>query len=90
MNKMIERVAKAIRDKGASCEYCQDPMLPDCCHYDSARAAIEAIREPDKKMILAGTPVVYACFSLEPGEGLDENPAIKTWYAMTDAILKDD
>jgi len=53
-------------------------------YLSTARAAIRAMREPTLDMIKAGEPVVYDCFSLEPGEGLDENPAIPTWYAMID------
>ncbi len=54
-----------------------------------ARVAIGAMREPTEAMIRVGEPVVYDCYSLEPGEGLDENPAVPTWEAMIDAALEE-
>lgn len=52
-----------------------------------ARAAIETMREPSDAMVDAGEPVVYNCYSPEPGEGLDINPALPIWIAMIDAAL---
>lgn len=52
-----------------------------------ARAAIEAMREPTEAMLKAGARRFSDCWSLEPGEGLDEEPEQPIWQAMIDAAL---
>lgn len=91
MNEMIERVAKAIRDRGASCEYCPDPTHPGCCHYDSARAAIEAMREPTPAMNSASPLPYHWDHSTPPRRVLPLGyTTADAWRAMIDAILKED
>lgn len=86
-SEMVERVAGALHAAHAEVGWPAD----ECETCDKlARAAIEAMREPTEAMIRAGEPVVYDCYSLEPGEGLDENPALPTWQAMIDAALQDE
>ena len=55
----------------------------------SIATLLGGIRDPTAAMVAAGEPVVYHCYSLEPGEGLDENPAIPTWRAMVDALREE-
>lgn len=85
---LVDHVARAIA-KNAGGDY--DKMRTRKVFYrKQARAAIAAMRKPTEAMIAAGEPVVYDCYSLEPGEGLDENPAIPTWQAMIDAALAEE
>lgn len=77
MSEMIGRVARAIRDKGATCDWCMDPMPPDCCCYEGARAAIEAMYPATFAMIEAGVPE------------LQRNSLAGAFHAMIDAALRD-
>lgn len=95
---MVERVARAI------CGEDPDRVGPVTCDdgrrvapgqpawtawADDARKAIAAMREPTNSMEEAGEEAVYSCYSLEPGEGFDENPGPTAWRAMIDAALAD-
>lgn len=66
---MIERVAEAIARQLAEDEN---------ENLDLARAAIEAMREVDEKVFIAG----WAAMNGEP----DQGPA-EPWLAMIDAVL---
>lgn len=83
MSEMVERIAEAAVKAWTA----KPKPLRDWS--DVARAVLVAMREPTEKMVMAGEPVVYDCYSPEPGEGLDENPAVPTWQAMIDAALKE-
>jgi hypothetical protein len=89
ISEMVERVARAIDPDSWKSGSILDEIRRGRS-IDKARSAIEAMRVPTKAMIEAGEPVVYGCYSLEPGEGLDENPAVPTWEAMIDEALKGD
>lgn len=86
---MIERVARAMYSSTpSSYEWGMQNGMKELMH-NTAKLAIAAMREPTEEMLDAGKPIVYECMSLEPGEGLDENPALPTWQAMIDAALKE-
>lgn len=77
MNEIIDRIAQAICNAGKgqpawdeATEYQRD------FHRAEARAAIEAMREPTKAMLLAGH-----------GANLCDN-APEVWQAMIDEALK--
>jgi hypothetical protein len=78
-NEMIERVSKAILE------------TPNASDYETLVAinAIKAMREPTDKMLEAGREAFKDCWSLEPGEGLDEPPAPVIWEAMIDVVIND-
>lgn len=84
-NEMIERVARAILKDAGILE--TKDTLGTASRYSIV--AIKAMREPTEKMLLAGEEAVSNCFSLEPGEGLDEPPAPAAWEAMIDAVIND-
>ena len=74
---MLARVARAIWDKH-TCDYCTTdaahPLPPDCCCWSSARAAVEALREPSDAML----------------EGFDHKRRYAAiWSRMCDAILQE-
>jgi hypothetical protein len=54
-----------------------DPMPPDCCCYEGARAAIEAMYPATFAMIEAGVPE------------LQRNSLAGAFHAMIDAALRD-
>ncbi len=93
-NEMIERVVKASFEAWQS----HDPekqhfTLNDMSFSERefakqhAIAIIKAMREPTEKMLDAGREAMSSCWSLEPGEGLDEAPAPVIWEGMIDAII---
>lgn len=67
MSEMVERVASALIARRALAGREEDP-------HTLARIAIEAMREPTKAMLKAGTMYV--------------TPPHKVWPAMIDAALK--
>lgn len=81
-DSMIERVARAIcqsdeRHGEPSWDwYSSDEARSN--YFDAARAAIEAMREPDMAM---GRAMLSAC------EGKDPAPIAQVWYRMIDAAL---
>lgn len=92
MSEMIDRVAIAFREKLIPfvAEKTPWPDMEESARENyrlAARAAIAAMREPTGKMRDAGSERFTKCGSLEPGEGLDEDPAEPLWQAMIDAIL---
>lgn len=99
MSEMIERVAKAIEAAeemfGQQYEEDQDGLGPAPAHsiYQTlARAAIEAMREPNETMEASGAGLEYATsdgdddFNTEVGMYL----AVKVYTAMIEAALKED
>lgn len=79
MSQMIERAAQAI---------CGDDN-PDnilAIHRDRARAAIEAMREPTKKMLSAGG--FYHIIGAGSVSESDMEIAKREWQAMIDEALR--
>jgi hypothetical protein len=72
---VIERVAKAIHTAANSSRTEEDQWCSDAMALAAARAAIEAMREPTKKMWEEG--------SWETGYVSEE-----AWHAMIDAALE--
>jgi hypothetical protein len=83
MSEMVERVALAIQQ--ADNEPCPDGVLRNADVSDwgeyVARAAIAAMREPDKAMIDAGAKQMAKMDDTTPDDGSD------IWQAMLDAAL---
>lgn len=61
-SEMVKRVALAIREKGAVCEYCPLDRMPDDCCYGDAYAAIKSVRDSVDAMIANGVvpPLPYS------------------------------
>lgn len=73
MNEMIERVARAIADAD------MEDYMEFAHRYDAAaRAAIEAMREPSEKMVLAGKAVEPRHYTFS-----------SSYLAMIDAALEE-
>lgn len=70
MSEMVDRVAKALEARLKGNEFLS--------YEDAARAAIEAMREPTKRMAMAG----YGANDMKPAKA--------AWTAMIDAALKSD
>jgi hypothetical protein len=81
MNEMIERVAKALRER-------LDITLNehDGFYEGLARAAIEAMREPTDEMMVDGEWKEKSLMTFAPRE---ESPSLRVWQAMIDSALKD-
>lgn len=77
-NKMIERVAKAIKDVAI------DPDTNWSRQW--AIAAISAMREPTDEMMVAAEIKVEGLLSFNDKE---MSPSYEAWQAMIDAVLKD-
>jgi hypothetical protein len=82
---MIERVALAISASVPNDTFAKDVGMSELSAM--ARAAIAAMREPTEAMISAGDQRLSDCWSLEHGEGFDEDPPMPVWQAMIDAAL---
>lgn len=78
MGTMVEHVARAMAENAGFCwENCaQSQWMSD------ARAAINALREPDCMMLTAAVPVWM------PNNSTMRNARL-TWYAMIDSALHD-
>ena len=74
MSEMIERVALAISGG-------DDPANVLAIHRSRARAAIEAMREPTKEMMAAGSRTMP---DYDPGD----DDAKQCWHEMIDEALK--
>lgn len=48
-------------------------------------AILNALSEPSEEMLKAGDEALSLCWSLEHGEGLDDNPPEPIWQAMIKA-----
>ena len=87
VSEMVQKVAKALA------EFSQDEVpdwAPDWTLFiGEAGVAINAMREPTRDMVEAGDERHAKCWSLEPGEGYDENPTLPVYQAMIDAALKE-
>jgi hypothetical protein len=70
---MVERVARALE---ALCEHDGEPV------QEMARAAIAAMREPTREMIIAGERVAPAAEGYSMPDDIPD-----TWRAMIDAAL---
>lgn len=86
---MIERVARALCQQvhgfgGSESEISSAVDRFWTNHVSDARAAIEAMREPNEAMIPAGNIPMPAL-----GQGITFNSADKVWRDMIDAALKD-
>lgn len=83
MSEMIERVARVI---GASYDGEADPVLTPnnwARAVEAARAAIDAMREPSKEMLLAAeTPITYN----SRYQGISPSPHV-AWRRMIDSAL---
>lgn len=89
--QMVERVAKAIKDAAvivldySDVTYLEDPMVV-------ARAAIEAMREPTREMLI-GYIRHMGYDPDEPADTIDKQLVgvgiVQKWQAMIDAALKD-
>lgn len=55
---------------------------------DGMRAALEAIREPSRKMLDAGENIEGPCGEYTHGEPLGDYIAGNVWRAMIDEVLK--
>lgn len=81
MTSMLERAARAIRNA----DYCGEPLPDDqaleAVYYDLTRAALRALREPDKAMLMAMQQHLT-----EDTFAFDAKCA---WQAAIDAILAD-
>ena len=60
-NEMIERVAKAIWDSTEVYDWAEADKIIRGLVVRSARAAIQAMREPTDEMVKAGMPAKDAC-----------------------------
>lgn len=82
MSEMVERAARAICKKRFCNGGIDDNGWDDCSaalkadYMSEARAAIEAIREPTKKMVSVGL------------EYIEEGDPIEAWQAMIDESLR--
>lgn len=76
MSEMIERVAKAIRLRDTTDEFAM------------ARAAVEAMREPTKAMIIAGCENNPTCWNENTDDGFAADVANDVYRAMIDEALK--
>jgi hypothetical protein len=77
MSEMIERVAMSLRDALPKSFIVEDLRA-------AARAAIKAMREPTKEMLIAAeTPITYDW----SGAGVSPNPHV-AWLRMIDFALR--
>lgn len=96
MSEMTERVARAIRDALKPNATFSDPYISDGDSgpiidgmFDMegiARAAIEAMREPNEAMIAAG----HSTFREAAWEAPTDEEIRRAYVAMADAALKKD
>jgi len=102
-SEKVEAVAEALRNEllnGKRHKYlaawmgASDPST--CFGVDGeidlvalAKAAIEAMREPSEAMEDAGMKAMYDCYSPEPGDGFDEDPAKPIFTAMINKALEE-
>jgi hypothetical protein len=88
---MIERVARAIEQS-----FFGSPLRPETSAelretvLETARAAIEVMREPTEAMVEAMEGSDFESWSPEPGEGRDSINLDEAWRAGVDAALKDE
>lgn len=82
MSEMVERVARALMAV-TSTHDCGDLKLKH--HYEMARAAMEAMREPTEEMMVDAEvkAPALACFYEK-----ERSPSYLAWQAMIDAALK--
>jgi len=85
MTTMLEKMAEAISEESyrAACYSPGSGVSLDEAR-DVARAALQAIREPSKAMIMAGTDVSRAAYEAYCGEAGSND----IFTAMIDAILE--
>ena len=89
MSEMIERVARALEADYIRTSGVRLDMNPSWAPFrQSARAAIEAMREPTDKMLTAGGSV-DAGHAWSPKKELVASPG-SVWTAMIDEALKSD
>ena len=98
MSEMVERVARAICDNPNKCEF---PKCHGVCARmwqvrveTMARAAIEAMREPTKEMLLElRESIARNCIDTNAGgesgpvPGLEDGAELDAYYAAIDAAL---
>lgn len=60
----LEELAKALASKVA-CDWCKEPLPPDCCCKDAALAALQALLEPSEGMVDAMS-MRWAVSSMRP------------------------
>lgn len=82
-NEMIDRVAKAIYEVDGGKGW----HLHSKFYLDSARAAIEAMREPTEAMKFSGGMWCEALMFEEDGEGIIFDDIGKVYEVMIDAAL---
>lgn len=81
MSEMVERVARAIYDAD---QWRDNPMIMGYA-VDLARAAIEAMREPNVAMLRGARDWSI----VKNGQGVGNEQASGCYRAMIDAALKD-
>jgi len=91
MTSMIERVARALNpslwewyDRNRAGQRFTGPMIDS---IESARAAIEAMREPTPRMYCAGDVAILKRLNSEKIITGEDTPAVGSWTAMIDAAL---
>jgi len=96
MSEMVERVARAMIRHLRPALHDGGPDLRDVDidissldFIELTRVAIASMREPTEAMTKAGnTAPGLLCWSLEPGEGLDEIDIEVAWHGMIDEALR--